>query len=70
MRRNRKALETVLHDLFLAELQIIEFESFHSALSNLLDGNDSNQWPGLMRAIALELWLKTEAKTSIPITKS
>jgi asparagine synthase (glutamine-hydrolysing) len=70
MRRNRKALETVLHNLLLAEFQIVEFESFHSALSNLLDGNDSTQWPGLMRAIALELWLKTEAKTSTPVMNS
>jgi asparagine synthase (glutamine-hydrolysing) len=70
MRRNRDAINTALHNSILAELEIIELGSLRSALNNLLDGNDSGQWPGLMRAIALELWLKTEGMTPIPVTVS
>jgi asparagine synthase (glutamine-hydrolysing) len=70
MRKNRNALETILHNSILARLEIIELGSLRSALSNLLDGKDSRQWPSLMRAIAIELWLKTERNTAIPIAMS
>ena len=63
-------LALIQAEAILAELEIIELGSLRSALNNLLDGNDSGQWPGLMRAIALELWLKTEGLTPIPVTVS
>lgn len=56
----RETTTALLADSRLAELNFVNVASLRLSLNAVASGTGTNQWPGLIKALALELWLQSE----------